>query len=92
MEGLWSTRFKIVTVPFHKKKFRYQYFLQRTCQFSIGYMHLKQYINFVFFVYYLKQDLTIQPRLSGNLRSSCLSFPSAKITGVGHYTHLVAVY
>lgn len=42
----------------------------------------------VFALCFLRQDLTVHPRLASNLPYSILSLPSADITCVGHYAWL----
>jgi hypothetical protein len=45
-------------------------------------------INLFIFILFLKQGHAMESKLSLNLRSSCLSLPNARITGMHHYARL----
>lgn len=59
--------------------------------------YFKSYVYFVCLVGFvpaidlLREDLTIQPRRTSNLRSSCFSLPSAAITEEPHHTQLMSI-
>jgi hypothetical protein len=48
---------------------------------------MQLYFIFKFYLFiYLRQDLVMYPRLVWNSQSSCLSFPSARVTDLDHHT------
>lgn len=49
---------------------------------------LAVFVSFYSFYFLSQQDLTIEIKLASYLRQSCLSLPTAEMTGMSHHTLL----